>query len=127
MADNGRQRGFTLIEVVVALAVFALCVGAVLESFRGAALRAARAQHHETALLVGQSVLARIRATEDFAVQQSGDAGAGLHWRADVAPEPMELGIGNPFLPYRVVVSVFENGRTEPSVVLRSIELGVAL
>jgi prepilin-type N-terminal cleavage/methylation domain-containing protein len=126
MADSG-QRGFTLIEVVVALAVFALCVGALLESFRGAALRSTQAHRQETALLVGQSVLARIRATEDFTAQQSGEAGAGLHWKADVAREPMQLGAGNPFVPYRVIVSVFEGDRAEASVVLRSIELGLAL
>jgi prepilin-type N-terminal cleavage/methylation domain-containing protein len=126
MAASRHPRGFTLIEVVVALAVFALCVGAVLESFRGAAVRATQARRQETALLVGQSVLARIRATEDFTAQQRGDAEAGVRWQADVTREPVEVGTGNPFVPYRVVVSVFEHDRAEASVVLRSIELGLA-
>jgi hypothetical protein len=73
-------------RVVVVSAVFALCAGAVLESFRGAVMRTAQAQRREQALLVGQSVLAEVRATENFTPEQKGETAAGLRWRIDVAP-----------------------------------------
>jgi type II secretion system protein I len=125
--DSRRSLGFTLIEVVVAIAIFAVCIGPILAAFGGAERRIGQVRRHERALLVAQSMIARVRATEDFSerVKMGNDAG-GLRWRVESTPEQTRSGVEGPLRVYRVQVSIFDGDSLAPTVVLKSIELGRA-
>jgi general secretion pathway protein I len=124
---NRRQSaaGFTLIEVVVAFAIFAVCIGPVLAAFAGATRHTHHARRQEMAVLVAQSVLASIRATEDFGqAVKTGSEGTEFRWRAEIAAESKNANVDGLLSVYRVVVSVFDGEAETPIVTLRSLELG---
>lgn len=81
-----RQRGFTLIEVVVAFAIFTLAMGALYEAFGGALRRGAQSRDREESVLAAQSVLASLRASPPpWKPDDSGRLDDWL-WRTEIAP-----------------------------------------
>ncbi|MGQ9369544.1 prepilin-type N-terminal cleavage/methylation domain-containing protein [Azospirillum sp. ST 5-10] len=86
-AERPAAGGFTLIEVVVALAVLALATAAVLPQFGGALRLGAAAADARTAELVARSVLARLVAEAGPGpATLDGTAGPDLAWRATLVP-----------------------------------------
>jgi general secretion pathway protein I len=123
---NRRQSaaGFTLIEVVVAFAIFAVCIGPVLAAFAGATRHSHQARRQEMAVLVAQSVLASIRATEDFGqAVKTGSEGRGIRWRAEIAAQTKTANVDGLLSVYSVAVSVFDVEAETPIITLRSLEL----
>ncbi|MEP7246138.1 MAG: prepilin-type N-terminal cleavage/methylation domain-containing protein [Gammaproteobacteria bacterium] len=101
------QRGFTLIEVMVAFAIFALSVGAIYEAFAGATRRAAQARERELDWLVGQSLLTDLRLkTPPWEAEQAGTAPSGHKWRITVSPFNAGTDERGPWKAYAVSVSV---------------------
>lgn len=88
-ASSGRA-GFTLIEVVVALAVLALALGAVFPQF-GTALRLGGAAADERmAVLVAESALAELAAEPGLAPgTYDGRSANGMRWTGQVASLPV--------------------------------------
>ena len=82
---HANQAGFTLLEVLIALAITVIAVAALLGG--GAiALRAGRSvMRHEQATSLARSTLDLITATL-IPGERSGDAGDGFHWRAVTRP-----------------------------------------
>jgi general secretion pathway protein I len=74
-----RQRGFTLIEVVVAFALLALALTLLLGSLSGAARQIHRASMSGRAALHAQTLLAQVGAG-------GGLAPGRYHWQLDIAP-----------------------------------------
>jgi general secretion pathway protein I len=117
------ERGFTLIEVVVAFAIFALCVGALFEAFGGAVRRSLQAQDREQALLTAQSLLSQLRATPaPWDSQESGRADAGWLWQIDVQPFDAGTDQSSSWRAFEVSVQVRREGTTR-EIVLKSIEV----
>lgn len=119
------QRGFTLIEVVVAFAVFALAVGALYESFAGAARRVTHARDRDQALLLAQSLLSqwRISAQSPLKPSESGSLEGNGSWRIDVRPSELSAGATGTWRAYEVTVHVTEGEPDAKELVLRSVEL----
>ena len=123
---HSRSRGFTLIEVMVAFAIFALSLGAIFEVFAGATRRAERARESEELLLTAESVLAQLRTrAAPWPEHEEGPENgtpASIVWH--LAVEPFEAG-ANPDFPWKAyLVSVrvgFASGHRE--VTLNSVEL----
>ena len=83
-----RQRGFTLIEVVVAFALLALALTFLLGSLSGAARQVRIASDSSRATLHAQSLLAQVGVGETLQPgRRQGDYDAGRYrWVLDIAP-----------------------------------------
>lgn len=89
-----RSRGFTLLEVMVSVAISAIAIVGVLELFSGSTRLARLSVHHSEALIFARSLLdGRLFRTEIEDGEEQGSEGA---FRYHVRIEPMEptLGVG---------------------------------
>ncbi|MCI0430487.1 MAG: prepilin-type N-terminal cleavage/methylation domain-containing protein [Rhodospirillales bacterium] len=122
------RRGFTLIEIVVALAILAVALGALFQAFSGGLRATAVADRRAAAVMLAQSLLDRIGQDIPLAAgEQAGESGDGLHWSITVVPSPLiapERRADSPVIPFDVEVSVAaDGGRT---VTLTSLRLAPA-
>jgi prepilin-type N-terminal cleavage/methylation domain-containing protein len=119
------QQGFTLIEVVIALALLGLVLAALSQGLRGALIGNNKAGTLQTALSLAESRLAVLGTTAKLEPgTQSGTSG-GLTWTASVEPygEPQ----GAPDLPplFRLRVKVTSPARMAGrDVTLETLRLG---
>jgi general secretion pathway protein I len=118
------QRGFTLIEVVVAFAIFAMCIGAVYETFSAALRRSERSQQRELASLTVQSLLSQQRVQPGpWAAQRSGTTAEGARWRIRIEPYDTGTDLHNPWRAYHVSIEVVPNAHTVGTTQIDSVEL----
>ncbi|MCB1724741.1 MAG: type II secretion system protein [Gammaproteobacteria bacterium] len=84
-----RARGFTLLEILVALTLFAVVGGALLQMFH-TGLRTGRiANQHSHAVLLARSKLTELSAFENLRPgSDSGEFDGGFHWRTDLVEVP---------------------------------------
>jgi general secretion pathway protein I len=108
--DPLRQGGFSLLEVLVAFSILALCLGILLRIFAGGGRLAGLADEHVRAMILAESLLARAGVEEPL---QPGETGGEIddqfRWRLRVSPyipagEPLPEQL--PFKPYWVELSV---------------------
>ena len=124
------QRGFTLLEVLVAFAILGLALGTLLQTFAIGLRNTALSEEYTQATLYAESILAGLGVEEPL---EEGGIGGELDdkyaWRGSVAlyqePEGPELD-ENGVLPYHVVVQVFwADESTERSVSMETLRLAV--
>lgn len=125
---RGRQAGFTLIEVLVALAIAALGLGALMAAAGTGLGNVALAGQYTEAMRRAQSHLAMVGAVTALAQgDQSGDDGGGYSWRIRISP-PLVRPAGNGAPPpalYAVEVTIgWKSGSSAKSVSLQSQRLG---
>ena len=82
-ADRSSERGFTLLEVLIAFIIAAIAVAALVQGASGGLVAASVAAHEQEALSRARSRLATLRAALVPGLQQ-GDDGGGFAWRMDV-------------------------------------------
>jgi general secretion pathway protein I len=100
--DRG-VRGFTLLEILVALAILAVSIGVLTASFSMSVDGTRTARRELDVAAAAQSVLARVGA--DIPVRAgalSGSAGEGLRWQINIAP------YGDPNASPGLLVAAFE-------------------
>lgn len=79
------QRGFTLIEVLIAFAILAMLLGAIYQTFSSGLNASARAERQAAAALHAQSVLAAIGADGPIGEgEATGELDGGYRWRTSV-------------------------------------------
>src|SRR6185312_10323650 len=110
-----RQRGFTLIEVLVAFALAALLLVPLLRIFSGGVGALSRSERAGEAALWAQSVLEARNGDAPLAAgTEEGDLPGGYHWQrtvslySDATTSPQ---IGAPLVPYDVTLAVSWNER----------------
>ena len=110
---RSRAPGFTLIEILVALAILAIAFGFAFRALSDGFDRLDRDQKNADALLLAQSTLARIG--HDIALQDGavdGGTSDGFTWRIETAPygDTQDLPAG-PLIGHRVEVTIAWNER----------------
>jgi general secretion pathway protein I len=132
-ADRGaRDRGFTLLEVVVAVAIASLALVGLFHAASGGLFSVDTAASAEEALQRAQSHLAAIgRDAALVTGDWSGDDGGGYSWRILVQPVAQRQGVGlDGVTPqttalYSVEVAVsWRSSGHERAIVLRTLRLG---
>jgi general secretion pathway protein I len=120
--------GFTLFEVLVALAIVGLALGALASVFSNGLIGHETASDAETALAVAEEHLALAAATLHPGSSRGTDAGR-FAWQATVSPsddggKPAEVPNSLPLL-YRVAVAVaWHDGRHSRQLALSTLRLG---
>lgn len=120
-----RQSGFTLIEAVVALAILALSLGVVYESFGWSLRRTTGVQKREAAWLTAQSLLADIRGRPVLQEEsKNGAAVDGLRWQTSIVPAAVAIDPQSPIKPFEVTIDVSWGAGQAQRITLRSVETG---
>ena len=122
---GGRARGFTLVEVLVALAILALTCVFAYRAMSGGLGRLSDDGAAEQAVLVARTQLARVGG--DLALadgETTGRAAGGYSWRLRISPYGIpEGGLAG----HRVVVDVgWKSGKLAREVRLETVRLGPA-
>lgn len=107
-STESRQQGFTLIEVVIALAVFAVAVGVCMQ-IATAGLRQSRVAAEQTqAALLAQSLLDMHGVGERLQPgRSSGRLEDDYRWELEVSPYEVALETSNPLTPGFTAVQLF--------------------
>jgi len=120
-----RETGFTLIEAVVSLAILALTLGVVYESFGWSLRRTATTEKREAAWLTAQSLLASIRGRQSLQVgSERGEAAYGLEWQTHITHHSAAIDLQSPIKPFEVTIDVSWGDGQAQRVTLRSVEMG---
>ena len=113
IARNRAQRGFGLLEVLVALALVAATAAAGFQILGTAARGANDADRYTRAVLLAESRMAELGVSEALAPGETlGEAGEGYLWRVSVrplagyTPAPASPDGGPPLQPMEVTVTV---------------------
>lgn len=103
------QRGFSLLEVLVAFTILAMLLGALFQVFNTGLHAARYGDQYSRAVVVGESLVATL-AGEDTLLEgvSSGVDEAGYHWRTTIARfYDTELEVTDlPVMPFRITVEV---------------------
>ena len=109
-----RPRGFTLIEIIVSLAILAVALGALFQSFSTGLRATAVTDRQAAAVMLAQSLLDRIGQDIPLvAGEQAGVSEDGLRWSIAIVPSPLiapERRADSPLLPFDVAVTVAGDG-----------------
>ena len=112
-----RQRGFTLLEMLVAFTILVMAFSVVLRVFSAGARSTGFADRHSRAVAHAEALLERYAAEEPLAAQERGGRlEQDLQWQVTVEPYPVESGPLEPQTEaalYRIAVTVSWPGPQE--------------
>jgi general secretion pathway protein I len=80
------ERGFTLLEVLIAFIIAALALGVMFEASLGGLRASETASHYQEALSLARSHLASVSTVGLAGRELSGDDGRGFHWTLRIVP-----------------------------------------
>jgi general secretion pathway protein I len=130
-ADAARQRGFTLIEVLIAFAIAAMALGLLFQAATSSGTAAHQAGYYEEAVSRAKSHMAMVGRDSDIAPgEREGDDGSGFRWRVKITPSaaaqpPQGAAPENRVVLYSVEVSISWSDSGRPhSVVLHTQRTG---
>jgi general secretion pathway protein I len=84
-----RQRGFTLLEVLVAFLILALTLAVIYQTAGGSVRATIKGDRQTYALTLAESVLNSYRDVPEGGMTRSGELENGFRWRLDARPRPV--------------------------------------
>jgi general secretion pathway protein I len=128
------DRGFTLIETVVALAILTLTLTVIYQSFGWTLRRGTEQRHRDGAWLTAQSLLSQMRGDPLLTTgHQNGQTPQGFTWESTVEPYEPPSTVANQFFgpppltalrPLKISIAVSWGKSPSRRIELRSIEFG---
>ncbi|MGC8698282.1 MAG: type IV pilus modification PilV family protein [Halothiobacillus sp.] len=85
-----RQRGFSLLEILVAFVILAFAMTAIYESAGGSVKATIADERYSYGLLLAQSVLNNYQGVPPGGVEKSGHLENGFDWRITATPRPID-------------------------------------
>jgi general secretion pathway protein I len=123
--SGARAGGFTLLEVLVALVVFALLFGVLAQIFQTGLRQSAVAEQAGAATLLARSQLARVGVEVPLAEGElDGETEDGLRWHTAIALAEAPSGERQSVMPYLVEVTVAWGDGPAEQVTLTTLRLG---
>lgn len=121
----GLSHGFSLLEMVVAMAILSLSLGALYQATSGATRNVRSAEHYAYGVELARSVLASNASVPPEGVNAHGETAGGFAWAVISSPVP----VNSDKLPagalHNIEVSVgWQDGRKQRAVVLSSVVPG---
>lgn len=112
---NSRQRGFTLIEIVIAFTILAMSTVLVVNLVTQSSTRVGKVNEHIAAMEVLETAIAILRgeiASRNLQEHYRGEPGGGYRWTATVLglANPAAEGVRQPLNLYQVKFQVFHDG-----------------
>lgn len=130
MPNNQSQRGFSLLEILVAFTILAMALGVIMKVFSTGLSSTGLAGHYTRASLIAQSQLSLVGPQYPMEEgQYEGDYNDTYHWMITVEPHQWwEEGKDNlaemvPFAAYEVSSEVIWGGKRKRSVLLKTLRL----
>ncbi len=91
-----RQRGFTLLEVLVAFAILTLALAALYEAMVSSAVRAAVIAHRRPALAIARSLLAEYSVQPNWVARTIEGEEYGFRWSVVITPKGTPYDVDSP-------------------------------
>ncbi|MCV6621149.1 MAG: prepilin-type N-terminal cleavage/methylation domain-containing protein [Cellvibrionaceae bacterium] len=121
------QAGFSLLEMLVAIAIMGLCLGALYQAVAGASHNVRLDEHYSYASTLAESLLANYQQVPIEGLQESGETEGGYAWQVDAQPNqgeyPERMKLGS--LQDVVVTVSWNDGDRQRQFQLESVVAGV--
>lgn len=121
MIPNPSERGSILIEVLVALAVVTIILGAVYQAVGQSALQSRAAEAKRRALMVAESQIAAVGSVIPAQPGRTRGLSSDLAWQVDIAPLPAATSSAGRLLNVTVRVTPPQSERA--AIILRTVML----
>ena len=87
--DAVSQRGFSLLEMMVAIAILGLALGALYQAASGATRNVRTSERYAYGVELARSLLAQYEIVPAGGVNQSGETAGGFQWRVESHPRQL--------------------------------------
>ena len=126
---SSSQRGFTLLEVLVAFVLLSLTLGVILQVFSGGLRNATAAGHYATAAIMADSMLARVGRELPLEEGESSGEDGIYRWRLKIEPYQNDTELNQTaagrYPLYQIILRIqWQYGAQQPELQFNTYRLG---
>ena len=122
---QGRQQGFSLLEMVVAISILGLALGSLYQAASGATRNVRTSERYAYGIELARSLLADNGMVAAGGVDKAGETSGGYSWRVQTSPVDLErTGMGRTQLHNLEIGVAWFDGSKRREIVLNSVVEG---